>query len=470
MKICLSIFLSGSFIASASALDLASYLKSYMNQSQELKISTVQMEQEENLYHAADWFSQLESNLSLYRQERRYDFPGSLNYELDSNIAQASLTQSYFSGTQVTAEGSFDYSKHSEYDKNQRNYSYSLMLSQSLYKNSFGSLNRKQLARQISLKNRSSLAHRQAQLEACAQGIEEYLIAYSAQEKIALLEETEKNAEKVWNFAQDAYKRKLINELSFLSAEADYRDKQMRMEESHTELWSVKRKLADRVGKLAYSFLSDPSALFDQMKVLSFSQNDNIKMKQMEEELKEKKWQYLALQDQNRSQIDLVLKAGKSVTQNDYSFSVAGDNSNNFVLIGVNASLPLWKSGDRAALQNALLDSKLTEVKKEQLAQQLVQESEQLERKLALLNEQRDTLQKKVKILDRQVTLAYQSLMRAKIELVDYLRYRDSYLEEKMHLPEVSKSAYLTHLELIKLQSALPEICGGQSGVLGGKL
>lgn len=452
------IYLSSVFlIQDLLALDLNSYLRDAIQQSEEIQIAQNEYQLADNSLTKSRSLYKTNMNFSFFRQERDYHFPGSIDYQLDSNIADVSISQSTPIGMTIEGQGQLDYSKHSEYEDDQSNYQYSLGISLPIYRNAFGSQFRKKIEEQTWLKEGARLTLSATRAEQCLSEINLFLDGYLAQERLAVAHQVEKNSFEIWSLVQKLYEQKMINELNYLSAKSDYIDQKMLKDQFMSEWNGMMEKLHLTQKD---TILSDPFSAIEEMELQPLDYSQVVYLKKNEADLHSLESAKRVLIDQSRSEVNLVAKAAKSVTKNDYSFSVAGDNDNYYVMVGVSINYPLYDPQSNLQLIDVVKKKNIAELEKQRKESEIMVNLKVAEKQYQANQIKYDKMLDKTTILTRRVKLAFESFKKGKFELDEYLRFRDSLEEQRVQLLELKKSIVDYKLMHMQMNGQILNWCG----------
>ena len=96
-----------------------------------------------------------------------------------------------------------------------------LKISQDLWKNSFGELQKLNSIHSQFQVEKTKNIYKSRKLEVCQQGIVQYIKLYEAQEKVKVYRKMNQLSKKSISFINRAYKKRMVRKIDFLTANSD---------------------------------------------------------------------------------------------------------------------------------------------------------------------------------------------------------------------------------------------------------
>jgi len=425
----------------AAPLSLAHYLSVLLEQNEELKSAELNVKiANENLRITEDLYqtsvtvtpSQTTSNYQFSKDTKTTD----VNFELSQLLP---------TGTNVSLKGTRILDNSLE----QRSYqgsTDSIVITQPLYKNSFGELFRKDISAAEFALAASKKQRDLQKINTCLQGIESFASTYRFQEQVKIYTEIEKTSGNLLALANRLRKKRLIRKLDLLSARADY----LRI---HSLLLEAQKDHQQSISTLSQYlnsnetnkenetlFLANPTMGFRKFPhLITFNVSTNASYLESINILRSKELAVKAAQSTARSDVDLFLETGNTKGRVEIN-SGYPKFEDSFVTVGLKWTLPLNNQTLKANIAKADFERQIAQNNISLKERNLKSEFEQLIIQIKNLNQQLTISKSKSDKYRDQVKEADRLLNAGKLEFEEYYRYRDALLNENIDALKLKQS------------------------------
>lgn len=454
----------------ARELNLESYLALYLAQDESLKLSQWQTESlEQDQIISTDLYAS-EFHLRAYRNERETMFPAfsSQNFSENRNGLTGRYTQNLSWGMQATLEGT-QYSGASNPSLGAIDEEYELRLSQSLWQNPFGALSSKRQARVTKLKEASELEDRAQLVSSCQVGIDYYLNARAAQLSFEIVQQMEQTSARALTAATNAYKKKLMREIDFLTAKSEkiqaedqtaqarhYRDQAMMLlinfsEEKGAEGIELSEAIFPKLQN-AESFFATLQLTESQAVLESYSlQALNKQIESSQDYLHQVKYE-------QRTDVLVGVSLGRRKGDVNIGAQVTSYEDET-AMFYVEMDWPMFNKSRSSQIQKASIELSKNRTQAQQTKRNLWQSYHELKLNQEKLRQQIELAEQKVEIYQKQVNQAVRLIDTGRIEMEDFQRYYQRLLQERLALIDYQRQKFSEKAMLSQLGSSLYESC-----------
>lgn len=344
------------------------------------------------------------------------------------------------------------------------NKQYNGFIEQSLWRDAFGYGSRSRRSAAEENIEGFKQAEEKALLASCINAAEVYLSAYLGQEKRRIRDDAFKDSKKALDIAKRGYDQRLLRKIDYLAARADFIQVQASQIKASLDQEKSISTLNIRVARWEAPQLvplSEPDSFFNNINYPKEFVKDNVAAyKESLAKVESGKYNYYAIKSENRSRVNLGLGAGRSTrvgaTPSSPNFT---DTDNDFVQIYLKLELPIinrTQDGNVSASyyqwQKSETEAHLVEKDLRDQFSQLHLEQQRLKKELELSTENQD-------IKKQQFEEAKRLLSAGKLDFVDYIRYRDSFLDEKENTLNIKSDLWQSRAKLAQYDSNFVNYC-----------
>lgn len=459
-----------SFHSLAGDLTLENYLALFLSQDESLKISKWQTEslgQDQKI--TADLYAS-EFHFRAHRNERETIFPAfsSQDFSENRNGLTGRYTQNLSWGMQATIEGTH-YSGASNPSLGAIDEEYELRLSQSLWKNPFGALSSTRQIRVTKLKEASELEDRAQLVSSCQKGIDYYLNARAAQLSFEIVQEMEQTSTRALNAASNAYQKKLMREIDFLTAKSEkiqaedqtvqarnFRDQSMMLLINFS-----KEKGAEGIvlSQAAFPKLQESDHFFTDLQVTdSKAVLESYSLLALNKQVESAQDYLQQVKFEQRTDILLGVSLGRRKGDVNIGAQVT-DYEDETAMFFVEMDWPVFNKSKSGQIQKASLELSKNRTQAQQTQRNLWQSFHQLNLNQEKLAQQIALAEQKVEIYQKQVNQAVRLIDTGRIEMEDFQRYYQRLLQERLALIDYQRKKHSEKAMLSQLGSSLYESC-----------
>ena len=452
----------------AAVLDLNTYVAEFIEKDENVAIAKTELEAAKIDLKASEllYDSALTIAPELNHSDQTFEQSNISLYERNSFVA-AELTQQTPWGLELGVSG-LERLEKSNNVTGRTDSAWSLNLTQELWQNAFGKLDRKksEKARKVIASSSSNLIA--AELKSCVLAAEKYFQAYLFQEKVALFSDLQENAETVWKQTRSSYNKRLLKKIDLLSANADFLDLQTKKTQSELEHKNALAELFVAVAKnppQQETQLQEPQ--FDLLPGTLLNLKNNHSLMALSHQLAKDQVELDIQKQESVSSLSLGVELGKNTGQ----VLVGGtlnDFEDQFLNLKLTWQLPIYSpSTHNAEIAKAKVATEISRYKEEQKKKELKKDwlrfFQTYQSNLGLLKSSTE----KSQIYQEQVKEARRLLRFGKIEIEDYLNFRDRYLEEQVANLDLRWKVWQAQLKMSEINHRRPAFCGG--GIKNGK-
>lgn len=439
-----------------SPMNLTQYLKTYLSHDEDLKNSDLQTKiSQSQLDKASDLYQNRLTLGSLQKHTGRNS--SRISYERITQVS-GGLTQNLPWGTSLNLNlDKFLEASHSSLLGMDADYSISIR--QELLRNSFGRLDREVRTRAQSHLRLSQIQRQNQVLKSCYTGTQIFIYAYISQQKLSVFNEILNDSNQTLKFSENSYNRKILRKIDILSARADnlrIRSRQsLAQKEYQKNISSLTHPIS--VGKTSVQ-LKDPGSIFHGWKLETQMEPTRF--------LSYKEQEQMVLSTESalkiaRQSADYQLDLGFTVGHREGAFQRMGTSLNeDYVQLSLTMDWPLFNKTDRAAVAQAQYERDMAVHNKQRTKKELSERQDHLNEDLRSSRERLQISRKKIKIYEQQIKEARRLLRTGKLEFEDYIRYRDTYLNERLHSMTLQNEMWSQKSHLAWLQSQVTLLCG----------
>jgi len=371
-----------------------------------------------------------------------------------------SMTQTLPTGSILGAEGTYYFD-----DVNPRlpglNSEYRLYFEQSLWRNSFGSLFRRRVDAAEARVEQFDWGEDRVMLDSCIASVELYLNTYLTQEQSRIAQQVYQDAQKAKKITEQGYDQRVVRKIDYLNSRSDYLRVQTEALQAQTS-WEQRMntfKIKIAAGDASAFELKEPDAFFSR---IQFNPNLNIAesvhAREAVARMNADHANYRAVSNESRPQVNLGVSVARR-TSVIAAGAFLADIQSDQMDIYLKLELPLINRTRRGNIDSAFAQYKISEIERSQVERQLRDDFQKL-----LLNEKQFTEQIKLSkenqnIKGQQLNEAQKLLRIGRIEFEEYVRYRDSFFDEKVNELQLKTNLWQTRTRLGQYDSSLFQVC-----------
>ncbi len=315
------------------------------------------------------------------------------------------------------------------------NSDYRFYIEQPLWRNSFGSLWRRQTESAEAEVRQMNFSEQVAWIDICLSSSENYINTFLAQEERRLQKEAHEVAQKAKSLAQKAYQQRVLRRLDYLNSQSDYlkvKNDHLRAEAEFQQRFATLKVQAEDE-QLAENLL-DPTDFFDKIPLVeTFSSSTTLRILALQAQVEAQHANYLAEKNRTRSAVDFGAETRRirSVQPSDIGLLNAQQD---ITQVYLRLQLPLINKTFKADVATAHNNWDWAEFEKQRQEKLITTQFQQNRTFFKNRSEQLLVAQENVSIKRRQLQEATQLLQVGRIEFMEYVIYRDALLNEEINL------------------------------------
>jgi outer membrane protein TolC len=442
------------FICSNShaALKIEGYVQKYLKANPSLSQAGQDYRQAKlSAASSASWWN---TELSLTPSYTNYD--SSTLGQYNTTTADLSLSQSLKWATtlSVTASQSRLSSAPSEDP-----WSLGFRIDQPLGRNFLGRQDWLTYSAAENLSKAAQQSFRAKTISVCFDGILLYSSMYKQlqEEKIHL--EVTSIAERVQKILSGLYRRKLITRIEVLSSQADILRVRQSSEKAAAQKLSTLSSFLKNAGLSNLDSLQSPDAVFESLsaKATSLKAAESPSLLSQKYKLESQKQTLSRIQKDAGLDLSLYIATTRSRSALSSFSSTAVDTDT--AEVGLTVALPLYKPSSQYATEIETAKMISAQKKLDELKLKHEIDKASLQAQLKALKKQISQTKSVIEVYKKQTDEAYRLLKQGRMEIDDYLRYRDRYYNEQISLLE-KKYSYQKNLSRFLAENGFhPGIC-----------
>lgn len=459
------LLLVGQTSLAAAKLPFHTFLKEYQKKSGAIlqaqqNLSRSEFSRDSN---SDQWQSRLTATPEINFLGRNFDDSSFDNISNRNQSIAGSYSQLFPTGTklEVTGQKFIEVANplFSSYDR-----SYSANITQDLFRNAFGETQRAQTHKAKTDYKIAELEFLNSVATSCEEAFQLYTEAYIQQEITDLLRSQLMDAQKALTISRRLYKNKLINKIDKLTSESDFINTKQDADQATLKLINTKRQiLAFLESKPSLDFLlNNPGQLL----------NSNITpraQKTMNEilalhRLKSQEIDIQRSQSDRRTDVQLNLTVGERYGRTRITNTSFAEFKEDYLLASVNIGFDIIKKTEDADLRNAITQKNNLEKVKRVTETTQKMRLDNLYANHELLQQQVQSSEIQVKLLQEKMKIAFNQMRRAKLDFQNYLLHRNAFLNQKINSLNLQKELWFNQVAIQKEFAQRPmNACGGQS-------
>lgn len=466
-----SIALSDSLDQTLPTLSIQDYLADYLYHNEDLQIQRLRRQQADYDRIIYQDFYQSRFILTPAQDHKSQRLMGSgFGGGQDFYERRANLTGSY---QQLLPLGThLEFKATSFFEKSNPNLGsvdreYSLSLRQPLWKNFGGRRQRSQgWVAELSVQVQDQEVN-ERQLQSCQEGVNNYIQAYTQQERLSVHKELLALSRRALNVAEKAYKEKLLRRLDILAARADYSRSQSDKNKQESELERAWLKLFSYKNSTSIDskeFISlvisitKPEAFMEKLGTLKARLDNSFVFNSAVKRLEQSQAGVELAKEQAKPSLDFGLRVGKREGLVQSQAAVV-DFEENYVQIFAEFEIPVINHQRSAEVGKALAEKRLQSLNQQRLSKELALKVNAAEVSLRELALHMQTTQERIRLFNLQVEEAFRMISTGRIEFSDYIRYRDQLAFERLHYLDLQNLYWQNQLQLAVLDPDMIHIC-----------
>ncbi len=344
------------------------------------------------------------------------------------------------------------------------NNDYRIFIQQPLWRNSFGSLWRRQQESAEAEVKQMDLSIQTTVIDSCVTSAENFINAYVSQEESKLYREAFDVAEKAKKIAENGFARSFLRKIDFLNSQSDFlkvKNEKLRVEaEFQQRLNTLKVQAEDDT---LQQELASPQTFFDKIPLIEQLQKEQVlKLQSLAAQVEAQKMNYYAEKNRNRSAIDIGAETRH--TQSVQAFGQGStfgllDAQQEITQVYLKMELPIINKTIRADVSTAYHNWQLSEFEKQRQEKLIIDQFFQNKTQFKNRSEQLEIAQQNIKIKTSQLQEGLKLLKIGRIEFNEYVIYRDSLLNEQLNLLKVQAQLWQIRARLAQYDSTFLNQC-----------
>jgi outer membrane protein TolC len=460
--IILSFFIFTPTLGSASSphMNLDHYIRKNLLVNEQILQAEIQRKiSEEKNQRASDVFqNSLTLQPGLYIRDFKSDSGQAFHEERSSLFG--SMTQRLPTGSLLGLESTYFLNEVNPTVGGGMNSDYRFYIEQPLWRNSFGSLWRRQQESAEAEIRQMDLNLQTIIVDACILSAENFINAYVSQQEFRLMDQAFAVAEKAKRIAENGFKQSFLRKIDYLNSQSDYlkvKNDRLRVQaELEQRLNTLKVQAEDE--KLT-SELANPGDFFENLALISELPKEQIlKLQSLTAQIEAQKLQYYAEKNRARSAIDLGAETRR--TQSLQASNTGLLNAQQEVTqVYLRLQLPLINKTLRADVATAHHNWIMSEFEKQKQEKLIM---DQFFQNLTQFKNRQNQLQiatENIKIKQTQLQEANKLLRIGRIEFNDYVIYRDSLLNEELGLLRIQSALWQLKAKLAQYDTTFLKKC-----------
>lgn len=444
-----------------ASMSMQDYLNAYLNDSEVVEqAQTSTLIQEASLQKSADLFS-TSFDFSSFSKSQTKEFQLSSHETENLKYYKLGLSQSLGFGNSLN----INYTNYDDFTTPQYSYEdwgWELSFSQSLWKNFFGVQDRLKIDAESERLIKAEAQSEEDIQASCRTGAMLYLEAFSSKSKLDFASETDSRASQALKIAESSFKKRLIKRIHLLSARADRKNTRAQKELALRSWQEAKESLVQqaRISTVVENIVS-PEDFFNSLDqpILDLDLKTNFSHKAALANEKAKQLDYKTSMDQNK--VDVILGLSHKRRQ-IYANSQASNTENiedSYNTISLSVSTPLWSKTQKADEDSARLNWKLSEWQRRASEKNIKDKFEKAKIRYKHYGNLLSLSKEKIDLYKLQLSEANKLLRKAKLEFVDYLKYRDQLYSEELNRIDLKSAFWNEKMYLMSFHSQWLKTC-----------
>ncbi len=340
------------------------------------------------------------------------------------------------------------------------NNEYRIFIEQPLWRNSFGSLWRRQQDSASAEVLQQEITLQATIVDSCLTSTENFLNAYVSQAENILYLQAYKVAEKAKKIAERGFANSFLRKIDYLNSQSDFLKVKTELLRTQTEVQQRFNTL--RVQAEDQNFqgpILDPKSFFDKTPLVQELNKENVlKLQALTAQIEAQKQNYFAEKNKNRSAVDLGAETRSSRSVLPTTFGLI-DAQQEITQVYLRLELPLINKTMRAEVATAFHNWQLSEFEKQKQEKLIIDQFFQNLAQFKNREEQHKISLENVKIKQAQLSEATKLLKIGRIEFNDYVIYRDSLLIEEVTLLRVQTTLWQLKARLAQYDTSFLNQC-----------
>ncbi|SMF77424.1 TolC family protein [Pseudobacteriovorax antillogorgiicola] len=441
-------------------LQLESFVSDYLANSSQLKSKSLERQVAELNRDAAQDPYETVFGIGPQVSRRNYEFPAGSD-EITSVNLQASASRSFTSGFAVTSTWLGGESEASDGSRFKPSSKFEIGIEQDLSKNFLGRLDDSKAREAQLLLSSQEQSLNQEQLDQCTTAAALFIDTYFLQQISSLYRSNVRDAEELFQYFSDFYEKKHVKKIDFLRSKLDFLAVKSAFEEHENSFRQSLIRMETAVSKELPKNLHEPKTelLAMSLEGTKFDPKKSpllASLKHNEQAAKEKlnvtRWE-------SQSDWTLSMTAGRQKQEKiDYKAGVTSEDED-YVTLGLSLTLPLSSKTAKLATRQAAIDHRLAEEQINDAEQKLLESWRTTLAGAKFYRTQADIAEQKVKVSEQQQTESRRLTKALQMELTDYIRDRQSAVQQRIGLLQLQLNYMKSLLELRRLSYNSPSFC-----------
>ncbi len=460
LYICFLIFGFSPSHAATAGLNLDDYIRKNLLVNEQILQAEIQkkISQEKNNRVSDVYQNALTLQPGLYIRDFKSD-SGQAFHEERSSL-YGSMTQRLPTGSLLGVESTYFLDDVNTTVGGGMNSDYRFYIEQPLWRNSFGSLWRRQQESAEAEVRQMDLTLQTIVIDGCIASAENFINAYVSQQEFRLMDQAFEVAEKAKKVAETGFRQSFLRKIDYLNSQSDYlkvKNDRLRVRaELEQRLNTLKVQVEE---ELVVSELSNPSGFFEKIPLISQIQKEQIlKLQSLAAQIEAQRFQYYAEKNRARSAVDLGAETRRTQSLQASNTGLL-DAQQEVTQIYLRLQLPLINKTLKADVATAHHNWQMSEFEKQKQEKLII---DQFFQNLTQFKNRQDQLQiasENVKIKQTQLQEANKLLRIGRIEFNDYVIYRDSLLNEELGLLRIQAALWQLKTRLAQYDTTFLKQC-----------
>ncbi|MBY0384562.1 TolC family protein [bacterium] len=443
------------------SLDLASYIKKNLLVNEDILQADIRkLISQEKKNRASDVF---QNSLTLQPGFYNRDFSSEAGpgFHEERTSVYGLFTQRLPTGSVIGAESTYFLNDVNPTVGGGMNQDYRFYIEQPLWRNSFGSLWRRQQDSANAEVEQMSFSVQATLVDSCITSAENFITAYVSQEESRLYKEAYEVAEKAQQIAQNGYAKSFLRKIDYLNSQSDFlkvKTDTLRTEADFKQKLNTLRVQSEDENLVQK--LNSPQNFFEKTPLVTQMQKEQIyKLQSLNSQVEAQKQQYYAEKNRNRSAVNLGAETRTVKSVSVVSGSGIVDTQQDISQIYLRLELPIVNKSMRADVATAYNNWQLSEYEKQKQEKLIVDQFYQNLTQFKNREEQLKIAQENIKIKKSQLQEGQKLLKIGRIEFNEYIIYRDSLLNEELGLLRVQAALWQLKARLAQYDSTFLNQC-----------
>ena len=394
------------------------------------------------------WQARFEAKPEMNFLTRKFDSGIIDDISNRSQNVSGSYTQQFPTGTRLQLSGrKFLEVNNPLFSSTDREYA--ATITQDLFRNAFGETQRAQARKGSSDFKVAELEYKQALVGSCEEAFTLFVSTYIQQEITELLNSQLADAKKAQSISKKLFRDKLINKVDRLTSESDFLNTQQDADRSMQKLINGKRQIQAYLAIPLYGTkLNNPS---QALMIQTFDPSQETLSEVLaSQRVTSQEFDVARSRSDRRTDLQLSLQAGERFGRSRIQSTDLAEFKEEFLMASLSVGFDVINKTEDSDLKTAIQLKNSFE--KQKAMTQLNQRStiENLYANHRLLQEQIQSSQQQITLLEEKMKIAFRQMQRAKLDFQNYLLHRNAFFSQKINYLNLKKEFWLNQFAIQK--------------------